>query len=34
MVSVTGLIITKLDSTAKGGVVIGLAEAYKVKLHD
>ncbi|QKX02683.1 signal recognition particle-docking protein FtsY [Wolbachia endosymbiont of Litomosoides sigmodontis] len=33
MVSVTGLIITKLDGTAKGGVVIGLAETYKVKLH-
>ncbi|CAD6996559.1 unnamed protein product [Ceratitis capitata] len=32
MVSVTGLIITKLDGTAKGGVVIGLAETYKVKL--
>ncbi|MCP9259369.1 Coronin [Dirofilaria immitis] len=30
MVSVTGLIITKLDGTAKGGVVIGLAEVYKV----
>ncbi|MGL9682318.1 MAG: signal recognition particle-docking protein FtsY [Wolbachia sp.] len=33
MVSVTGLIVTKLDGTAKGGVVIGLAEAYKMKLH-
>lgn len=33
MVGVTGLIVTKLDGTAKGGVVIGLAEAYKVKLH-
>ncbi len=33
MVSVTGLIITKLDGTAKGGVVIGLAETYRVKLH-
>ncbi|WP_065106853.1 signal recognition particle-docking protein FtsY, partial [Wolbachia endosymbiont of Nomada ferruginata] len=33
MVNVTGLIVTKLDGTAKGGVVIGLAEAYKVKLH-
>lgn len=33
MVNVTGLIVTKLDGTAKGGVVIGLAEAYKIKLH-
>ncbi|WP_168464081.1 signal recognition particle-docking protein FtsY [Wolbachia endosymbiont of Ctenocephalides felis wCfeT] len=33
MVNVTGLIVTKLDGTAKGGVVIGLAEAYKVKLY-
>ncbi|QJT94085.1 signal recognition particle-docking protein FtsY [Wolbachia endosymbiont of Diaphorina citri] len=33
MVGITGLIVTKLDGTAKGGVVIGLAEIYKVKLH-
>ncbi|MGL9732742.1 MAG: signal recognition particle-docking protein FtsY [Wolbachia sp.] len=33
MMSVTGLIVTKLDGTAKGGVVIGLAETYKMKLH-
>ncbi|APR98049.1 signal recognition particle-docking protein FtsY [Wolbachia endosymbiont of Folsomia candida] len=33
MVNVTGLIITKLDGTAKGGVVVGLAQEYKIKLH-
>ncbi|QKX01537.1 signal recognition particle-docking protein FtsY [Wolbachia endosymbiont of Cruorifilaria tuberocauda] len=33
MINVTGIIMTKLDGTAKGGVVIGLAEIYKVKLH-
>ncbi|MDG7056306.1 MAG: signal recognition particle-docking protein FtsY [Wolbachia endosymbiont of Meromenopon meropis] len=33
MVNITGLIVTKLDGTAKGGVLIGLAETYKVKLH-
>lgn len=33
MVGITGLIVTKLDGTAKGGLVIGLAEIYKVKLH-
>jgi fused signal recognition particle receptor len=33
MVNVTGLIITKLDGTAKGGVVVGLSQEYKVKLY-
>ncbi|MDD9331393.1 MAG: signal recognition particle-docking protein FtsY [Wolbachia sp.] len=33
MVNVTGLIITKLDGTAKGGVVVGLVQEYKVKLY-
>jgi fused signal recognition particle receptor len=33
MVNVTGLIVTKLDGTAKGGVVIGLAQEYKVRLY-
>jgi fused signal recognition particle receptor len=32
-VTLTGLIITKLDGTAKGGVVVGLAEAFKIPLH-
>ncbi|MBF0187410.1 MAG: signal recognition particle-docking protein FtsY [Magnetococcales bacterium] len=29
----TGLIITKLDGTAKGGVVVGLAEQYALPIH-
>ncbi|WP_253300163.1 signal recognition particle-docking protein FtsY [Wolbachia endosymbiont of Chironomus riparius] len=33
MVNVTGLIITKLDGTAKGGVVVGLAQEYRIKLY-
>lgn len=33
MVGITGLIVTKLDGTAKGGVVIGLANTYKIKLY-
>lgn len=30
---VTGLVVTKLDSTAKGGVVVSLAEKYKLPIH-
>ncbi len=30
MVPLTGLIVTKLDGTARGGVVIGLADRYKI----
>ena len=30
---VTGLIITKLDSTAKGGVVVALADKFKLPVH-
>ncbi len=30
---VTGLIITKLDSSAKGGVVVALAEKFKLPIH-
>jgi len=33
MVSVTGLVVTKLDGTAKGGVLVGLAEAFKLPVH-
>lgn len=33
MVNITGLIVTKLDGTAKGGVVVGLANTYKIKLY-
>ena len=32
-VEVTGLIITKLDGTAKGGVVVALADAYGLPVH-
>lgn len=30
---IDGLIITKLDGSAKGGVVVGLAQKYKINLH-
>ena len=30
---VTGLVVTKLDSTAKGGVVVSLADKYKLPIH-
>ncbi|WP_333023158.1 signal recognition particle-docking protein FtsY [Wolbachia endosymbiont of Pentidionis agamae] len=33
MVDISGLIITKLDGSAKGGVVVGLAQKYNVKLY-
>ena len=32
-VQITGLIITKLDGTAKGGVVVALADAYGLPVH-
>lgn len=32
-VPLTGLIITKLDGTARGGVVVGLTEKYKLPLY-
>ncbi len=31
--NVTGLIITKLDGTAKGGIVVGLADKYKLPIY-
>lgn len=31
--AVSGLIMTKLDSTAKGGVVVGLAKEFKLPIH-
>ena len=31
-VDVTGLILTKLDGTAKGGVVIGIVEENKIPI--
>jgi fused signal recognition particle receptor len=33
MVNVTGLVITKLDGTAKGGIVVALAEKFKLPVH-
>lgn len=33
MVDVSGLIMTKLDGTAKGGVVVGLAEKFGLPVH-
>ena len=33
MVDITGLVVTKLDGTAKGGVVVSLAERFKLPVH-
>jgi fused signal recognition particle receptor len=33
MVDVTGLVVTKLDGTAKGGVVVALAEKFGLPIH-
>jgi len=33
MIGVSGLIITKLDGTAKGGIVVALARASKLPIH-
>ncbi len=33
MVNVTGLIVTKLDGSAKGGVLVGLADKFGVPVH-
>ncbi len=33
MVDVSGLIVTKLDGTAKGGVVVALARRFGLPLH-
>jgi fused signal recognition particle receptor len=33
MVDVTGLIVTKLDGSAKGGVLVGLADRFGVPVH-
>jgi fused signal recognition particle receptor len=33
MVSVTGLVLTKLDGTARGGVLVALAERFKLPVH-
>lgn len=33
MVGVTGLIMTKLDGTAKGGILVALADAFHLPIH-
>jgi fused signal recognition particle receptor len=33
MVNVTGLIVTKLDGSARGGVVVGLADRFGLPIH-
>ena len=33
MINVSGLVVTKLDGTAKGGVVVALAERYGLPVH-
>jgi fused signal recognition particle receptor len=33
MVEVTGLIVTKLDGSARGGIVVALAEAFALPIH-
>ena len=33
MVDITGLIVTKLDGSAKGGVLVGLADRFGVPVH-
>ena len=33
MVEITGLVVTKLDGSARGGIVVALAEAYGLPVH-
>ena len=33
LVNVTGLVVTKLDGTAKGGVLVALAERFGLPVH-
>ena len=33
MTGVTGLVLTKLDGTAKGGVVVALADKFGLPVH-
>jgi fused signal recognition particle receptor len=33
MVAVTGLVVTKLDGSARGGIVVALAEAFALPIH-
>ena len=32
-INVSGLIITKLDGTAKGGAIISIAKKYQIPIH-
>ena len=33
MIDLTGLIVTKLDGSARGGVLVALAEKFKLPVH-
>ena len=33
MVNVTGLVVTKLDGSARGGIVVALAEEFGLPVH-
>jgi len=33
MVDVTGLVVTKLDGSARGGIVVALAETFGLPVH-
>jgi fused signal recognition particle receptor len=33
LVNVNGLVVTKLDGSAKGGVLVALAEKFKLPVH-
>ncbi len=33
MVAITGLIVTKLDGSARGGIVVALAETFGMPVH-
>jgi fused signal recognition particle receptor len=33
MVAITGLVVAKLDGTAKGGVLVALAERFGLPVH-
>ncbi len=33
LVSVTGLVVTKLDGSARGGVIVGLADRFAIPIH-
>jgi fused signal recognition particle receptor len=33
MVAITGLVVTKLDGSARGGIVVALAEEFALPVH-